>query len=70
MELGLKMHHVEAILTNTPNDICEASFKMLIKWRESMTSESEGWEALMGALSKWLPCEQMQELYDILITED
>ncbi len=66
-ELGFKTHQVEAILTNTPNDICGASFKMLVKWQEKVTSESEAWEALMGALNKWLPGDQMQELYDALM---
>ncbi len=40
---------------------------MLVKWREKVTNESEAWEALMRALIKWLPGDQMQELYETLI---
>ncbi len=66
MELGFEMPHVEAILTNIPNDICEASFKMLVDWQDRVICEREAWEALIGALNKWLPHDQMQTIYDRL----
>ncbi len=70
MELGVKTHQLDAIKTDNPNDIRQASFKMLLKWRENVTSDKEAWKTLIRALNRWLPGDQMQELYTALIVSN
>ena len=68
MELGLKLNDIEIIQTNNPNDIREAGFKMLVTWHQRETDVAKAWRKLDLALQKWIPSDQVLELYEKLIS--
>ncbi len=67
MELGFRLNEIEIFKTNNPYDITEAAIKMLVSWLQRNPDENLAWEGLNRAMTKWIPSDQVLELYDKLL---
>ncbi len=68
MELGFRLNEIEIFKTNNPYDITEAAMKMLVSWLQRNPDEHLAWEGLNRALTKWIPADQVLELYNKLLS--
>ncbi len=67
VELGYKRPEVECVLTDNPNDIKTAAFKILDGWRGRHTSNTQLWRPLFEAFQTGLSRTEFLSLHKELL---
>ncbi len=65
--LGFKEHEIEGILYQNHNNVCHASFTLLLDWKNQTGTDLDAWSKLFNALKQVVPVKQMEELHQKLM---